>query len=172
VTFLATADYTLFFQIYRDSATRYLTSGFYESVSPKQLSIPQGPRRFEFFENSCRYSQFKVHHRCRWHWWVTCRRCRWHLDLQIFEKIWNDPNVIFRGFGKEDSWKKPEAKISWHCPWNRMNKWRWSFPDSEACSEQGIAAVHHRVLAEIIRIMIIMLWTRCIDSLYWPFLTI
>ncbi len=37
-----------------------------------------------------------------------------HLDLllspRIFEKIRNDPNVIVRGFGESDSWKKPEAK--------------------------------------------------------------
>ncbi len=37
-----------------------------------------------------------------------------HLDLRIspriFEKIWKDPNVIFRGLGEDDSWKKPEAK--------------------------------------------------------------
>jgi hypothetical protein len=37
-----------------------------------------------------------------------------HLDLwispRIFGKIWNDPCVIFRGFGEGDSWKKPEAK--------------------------------------------------------------
>ncbi len=37
-----------------------------------------------------------------------------HLDLQIspriFEKIRNDPTVIFRGLGEGDSLKKPEAK--------------------------------------------------------------
>ncbi len=37
-----------------------------------------------------------------------------HLDLRIsprlFVKVWNDPNVIFRGLGAGDSWKKPEAK--------------------------------------------------------------
>ncbi len=37
-----------------------------------------------------------------------------HLDLrispQIFGKIRNDPNVIIRGLGEDDSWKKPEAK--------------------------------------------------------------
>ncbi len=37
-----------------------------------------------------------------------------HLDLRIspriFEKIRNDPTVIFRGLGEGDSWKKPEAK--------------------------------------------------------------
>jgi hypothetical protein len=27
-----------------------------------------------------------------------------------FDKIWNDPNVILRGLGEDDSWKKPEAK--------------------------------------------------------------
>jgi hypothetical protein len=39
-----------------------------------------------------------------------------HLDLrispQICGKIWNDPNVIIRGLGEGDSWKKPEAKKS------------------------------------------------------------
>ncbi len=37
-----------------------------------------------------------------------------HLDLRIysriFEKIWNDPQVIFRGLGEGDSWKKREGK--------------------------------------------------------------
>jgi hypothetical protein len=28
-----------------------------------------------------------------------------------FGKIWNDPNVIIRGLGGDDSWKK-----LWHCP--------------------------------------------------------
>jgi hypothetical protein len=45
-----------------------------------------------------------------------------HLDLRIsprsLEKIRNDPNVIIRGLGEGDSWKKPEPKISWHCPFN------------------------------------------------------
>ncbi len=35
---------------------------FYESVSPKPLSIPLGPFQI-FFENSRRYSQLKVDHR-------------------------------------------------------------------------------------------------------------
>ncbi len=37
-----------------------------------------------------------------------------HLELRksprIFEKCRNDPDVIFWGLGKDDSWKKPEAK--------------------------------------------------------------
>ncbi len=34
-----------------------------------------------------------------------------------FWKFWNDPNVIFRGLGEDDSWKKNmKGKISWHCP--------------------------------------------------------
>jgi hypothetical protein len=37
-----------------------------------------------------------------------------HLDLRksprIFEKIRNEPNVIFMGLGEGDSWKNPEAK--------------------------------------------------------------
>ncbi len=31
-----------------------------------------------FFENSRRYSQAKVHHRCQRHWWQICYRCQWH----------------------------------------------------------------------------------------------
>jgi len=70
--------------------------------------------------------------RYRWQRWQICHRCQqlkgnwWQnlppvsltpvvrLDLrispQIFEKIWNDPNVIIRGLGKGDLWKKLEAK--------------------------------------------------------------
>ncbi len=37
-----------------------------------------------------------------------------HFDLQIspqiFEKIWNEPNVISRGLGEDDKCKKPEVK--------------------------------------------------------------
>jgi hypothetical protein len=33
-----------------------------------------------------------------------------HLDFQILKKIWNDPNVIYRDTGEDDSRKKPEAK--------------------------------------------------------------
>jgi hypothetical protein len=47
-----------------------------------------------------------------------------NLDLrispQIFEKIRNGPNGILWGWGETDWWKKPEAKISWHCPFNRV----------------------------------------------------
>jgi hypothetical protein len=60
-----------------------------------------------------------------------------HLDLrispQIFKKIQNDPNVIFRGLEKGDSWKKTWSKksrdsvpLSWYrrqfcrrCHWYR-----------------------------------------------------
>jgi hypothetical protein len=34
-----------------------------------------------------------------------------------FRKIWNVSNVIFRGLGEDDTWKKNlEQKISWHRP--------------------------------------------------------
>ncbi len=46
-----------------------------------------------------------------------------HLELRIspriFEKIWNSPNVILRGLGETDSWKKNQNLIIlWHCPFN------------------------------------------------------
>jgi hypothetical protein len=81
---------------------------FRESVSPKPLSIPLGLFRI-FFENSRRYSQLKVHHRCRWYRW-----CIWLANIsgsqRILKKIWNDPYVIFRGLGEDDSWKKTWSK--------------------------------------------------------------
>ncbi len=33
-----------------------------------------------------------------------------NLSADFCEKIWKDPNVIFKGLGEDDSWKKPEAK--------------------------------------------------------------
>ncbi len=43
-----------------------------------------------------------------------------HLHLRIspriFGKIQNDPNIILGGLGEDDSWKNPNAKISWQCP--------------------------------------------------------
>ncbi len=46
---------------------------------------------------------------------------RVHIDLQIsrpiFEKFWNDPDVIFRCLGEDDSWKKNlKQKNLWRCP--------------------------------------------------------
>jgi hypothetical protein len=38
-----------------------------------------------------------------------------HLDLQISQlikkKYWNDPNVIFRGLGKDELWKKTKKHL-------------------------------------------------------------
>ncbi len=50
-----------------------------------------------------------------------------------FEKIRNNPNIILRGSGEDDLWKKAEAKISWHCPF------KLSACDLLACSiEVGV----------------------------------
>jgi hypothetical protein len=48
----------------RDSVTRFFASGFFhESVSPQAKSTYQIRTVSNFFENSRRYSQVKVHHR-------------------------------------------------------------------------------------------------------------
>ncbi len=45
-----------------------------------------------------------------------------HLELRIspriFEKIHNGPNGILRVLEETDSWKKPDSKNSWHCPFS------------------------------------------------------
>ncbi len=47
------------------------------------ITFPQAPDNniriiSNFFENSRRYSQVKVHHRCQQHRWQICHRCQWH----------------------------------------------------------------------------------------------
>ncbi len=47
------------------------------------ITFPQAPENnirviLNFFENSWRYSQVKVHHRCQQHRWQICHRCQWH----------------------------------------------------------------------------------------------
>jgi hypothetical protein len=114
----------------RDSVTRFSTSGFfYESVSPKALEYTIRAVS-NFCQNSRRYLQIKVHHQMKkifnqkslnyFFGTPLCSRINikknlppvslilvMHLHLrmspQIFEKIRNDPNVIFGGLGKDDS---------------------------------------------------------------------
>jgi hypothetical protein len=38
------------------------------------------------------------------------------MSPQIFEKIWNSPNGVIRGWGKLIHEKNQKQKISWHCP--------------------------------------------------------
>jgi hypothetical protein len=66
---------------------------------------PEYPIRafFKFFENLRTYLQLRVHQR-----FVDTGGA---LSAQLFQKILNEPNVIFRGLGEDDSGKKPEQKI-------------------------------------------------------------
>ncbi len=79
-------------------------------------------------------------HRCQWHrcqqhkgkWWLNLPPVSLtpvvHLELRIsqriFEKIRNDPNVIIRGLGEGDSWKKPEAKNLVTLSFKGIVKWQ------------------------------------------------
>ncbi len=70
-----------------------------------------------FFETLQRYSQLKVHRRS-WHRWQNFPPVSLtpvvNLDLRIspriFKKVRTDPNVISRGLGEDNSWKKPEER--------------------------------------------------------------
>ncbi len=81
---------------------------FYESVYPKPLSIPLGP--------FCR---------CHWHRQkfatsvVDIGGASWLVNIFAnfpIKSKW--PKCYFQGLGEDDSWKKIEAKISWHCLFN------------------------------------------------------
>ncbi len=102
---------------YRDSATRFSTSGFlHGSVSPKPLIISLGPLRiFSKMRGDIRSS------RCTTGvvdtggkfatWVVDTGGAPWLANIFAnFRKIRNDPSVIIRGLGEDDSWKKSEAK--------------------------------------------------------------
>jgi hypothetical protein len=42
------------------------------------------------------------------------------ISPQIFDKNLNDPNVIFRNFGKMIYEKNMKQIISWHCPFKNL----------------------------------------------------
>ncbi len=94
----------------RDSAKRFSTSFiFHDSLFPKPLSIPLGA--FQTFSKIRRdIHSSKLIPAAN----LPPVALKLVLDLRIspwiFEKIRNDPNVIFRGSGKDYSWKKPEGK--------------------------------------------------------------
>ncbi len=88
-----------------------MTLGFFlESVSPKPLSIPLGP--FRILAPVAKFTAGIVDIGCKFA--PVSLIPAVHLDLQlspqIFEKIQSDPDIIFRGVGKDDSGKKHEAK--------------------------------------------------------------
>ncbi len=78
------------------------------------ISFPQAPDYSigavsNFFENSRRYSQLKVHHRCRWH------------RLQM-EKIFNQKNFHYY------FWTPLDSRVSRRCRWYRRQfcpRCRW-----------------------------------------------
>ncbi len=95
--------HSVFFFYIWVKGTRFFASGsFHESVSPQPQSIPLRPFRifWKFAEIFAAQGLPPMV----------------HLDLRIspriFEKIRNDPNVIIRGLGEGDSWKKTFSKKS------------------------------------------------------------
>ena len=57
----------------RDSVTRFFASDFFPWIRFPQASDYTIRAVSNFFENSRRYSQLKVHHRCRWHRWQMAK---------------------------------------------------------------------------------------------------
>ncbi len=104
------------------------------------LLIPVARRRCWHRRQICRQYHWHRWKICRWcqqykrTWWQICHRCQ-RLDLlispRIFEKIRNDPNVIFRGLGlpweKVIHEKNLKQKISWHCPLKLTYSWNGQF---------------------------------------------
>jgi hypothetical protein len=67
-----------------------------------------------FIKQFYRRCRWQIYHRCRWYRWRTLT-CKYLREFsKNFESI-----LLFRCLGEYDSWKKPEAKISWHCLFNK-----------------------------------------------------
>ncbi len=65
--------------------------------------------------------QHKFYHAWFLTWWLTQRELSttwWisRLSVEPCSCSSGKASEIFRGLGKDNSWKKSEAKISWHCP--------------------------------------------------------
>ncbi len=48
-------------------------------------------------------------------------RLQTRITPRIFEKIWSPVLPCLTGLGEVVWWKKPESKISWHCPFKQSN---------------------------------------------------
>jgi hypothetical protein len=96
---------------------------------------------------------------CQLYWWQNFPPVSLtpvvHLDLQIspriFDKIWNNPNVISRGLREDDSWKNPNKKSRGNVPLNIF------------LVINGIASLYagsiDEMLQEPVIILYISLWT-------------
>ncbi len=81
----------------------------------------------------------KICHRCHWYQWqvstsvvdtggrfvtgvVDTSRAPWLANISAnFRKNLKWLLHYFQWLGEDDSWRKPEAKISWHCPFKHLN---------------------------------------------------
>ncbi len=93
-----------------DSTTRFSTSSFFSWIS-----FPQAPEYTtravsNYFENSRRYLQLKVHHRCPWH------RGKWKKSLENFNDfVWTplgSNDNIYMNFCLQVHFKMSAA---WYC---------------------------------------------------------
>jgi hypothetical protein len=73
----------------RDSATRFLLQVFFMNQFPPGPWVYNISAISNFFENSQRYLQLKVHHRCRWHRWQMYKNPQFRKVLIIlFGHLW------------------------------------------------------------------------------------
>ncbi len=107
-TFIIVFYSSHYFVVLQDSATRFSTSGFFhEPVSPKPLGTPWGPFRIfskirgDIHSSRCTTSV------------IDTGGAPWLADISA--NFWKKYRRSW-GWGETDSWKKPEAKNSWHCP--------------------------------------------------------
>ncbi len=64
------------------SVRRYFPSGFFMNQFPRATEYPIRTVS-NFFENSRRYSQVRVHHRYQRHWWQICHRSQQHWRQKL-----------------------------------------------------------------------------------------
>ncbi len=79
-----------------------------------------------FFENSRRYSQVKVHHRYQRHWWQICHRCQRHrrqivppISLVLLIPVANLPPVSTTLVAICHWYQRHRRQICHRCQWHR-----------------------------------------------------
>ncbi len=94
------------------------------------ITFPQSPDNniriiSNFFENSQRYSQVKVHHRCQQHRWQICHRYQWHrrqilppVPLVLLTPVANLPPVSTMPVANCQRYQRHQRQICHRCCWH------------------------------------------------------
>ncbi len=96
-----------------------------------------------------------------------------HLDLQISPRVFEMILMLFfKGLGTDESWKKPKAKNSGHCPFNPFSRhliswlvtvWMWCTSSHKSVLWSGMVVAFDYINSISNTAVFIWLWTYILD---------